>query len=365
MNEVGTHGLSEHGGNRYNAAVRYDFSANINPLGMPESGRRVLCEHAGELEYYPDPDCRLLRKAIGEWERVSADWVLTGNGAVELIYGLVYALRPGTALLVAPAFSEYEKALRNVGCDIRYYQLEEADGFVVKEDLLSYLSSDLGMVFLCNPNNPTGKTIQPKLLLEIAQCCEANHILFVVDECFLPFLSKEKEWTMKRYLDQFTCLAVLRAFTKLFAIPGVRLGYLLCANDSLLAKVKAYIPEWSTSQVAQIIGREVVKENDYLSRTRKLIEAERRYLEEELKGNSLIENWYGGEADFLFFKGYKKLYEDLLEQGILIRDCSNFVSLEKGYYRIAVRTHRENEQLVREMKKLSRQVSKKEEKWLK
>lgn len=357
MNEYESQMIPEHGGNRYRVPVQYDFSANINPLGMPESAKRAFAGMTDLLEYYPDPGCYLLREAIGEWEQVPAEWILTGNGAVELIYGLVYAVKPKKALIVEPSFSEYEKALRNVDCEIRYHKLEEADGFRLKEEILGAITEETDLLFLCNPNNPTGQTISEELLPAIAGRCEQNHTLLVVDECFLPFLCKEKERTMKPYLGRCSFLAVLRAFTKVFAMPGVRLGYLLSGNDVLLEKVKKFLPEWNTSQVAQIVGREAVKEKGYLTRTRKLLEKERSFLQQELKDNPLIERWYGGEADFFFLKGYDLLYEKLLEQGILIRDCSNFPTLQKGYYRIAVRTHQENRQLVNVMQKLAEEIS--------
>ncbi|MDD6207103.1 MAG: pyridoxal phosphate-dependent class II aminotransferase [Clostridiales bacterium] len=357
--------LPEHGGNRYRAGVRYDFSANINPLGMPEPAKKAFAGMADMLEYYPDPDCTLLREAIGEWEKVPAEWILTGNGAVELIYGLVYAVKPKKALLVEPSFSEYEKALRNVDCEICYYKLDKSDGFQVNEEILNSVTTDLDLVFLCNPNNPTGQTIARECMYDILKRCEQNQTLLVVDECFLPFLSTEEERTLKPYLLTHSCLAVLRAYTKLFAMPGVRLGYLLSGNPVLLKKIRNVLPEWSTSQVAQIVGREAAKDTGYLFRTRNLIDKERLFLREELKDNPLIDCLYGSEANFLFFRGDTMLYEKLLQQGILIRDCSNFLSLKKGYYRIAVRTHEENIKLVNGMKRLAEKARDQEETWQK
>lgn len=335
----------QHGGDIYKTPCRIDFSANLNPLGMPERVAAAACEGVLRSVNYPDVHCGGLRRALSEKEQVPAEQIICGNGAAELIFSLAAAEKPKRALLISPGFAEYEQALAAYGCDIRYYALREANGFAVGEDYIDCLTGDLDMVFLCNPNNPTGVQIPRALLERILAVCGENGIRMVLDVCFLDFLDQPQESDFNAFLQENPQLFLLKAFTKTYAMAGLRLGYGLCADIDLLARIEMIRQPWSVSIPAQMAGVAALKETVYVVQARGLIRQERRWLRERL--TELGFTVYDSRANFLFFKGQEGLVEKCRAQGILIRDCANYRGLGGGYYRIAVRTHEENEELIK------------------
>lgn len=346
-----------HGGDGEGFVLEYgypplDFSASCNPLGVPEGVRRAVCEAAAGADRYPDPLCRRLVRAIAEHERVLPGQVLCGNGAADLIYRLALAVKPERALVTAPAFAEYELALRAVGCTVLRHPLRAEGGFSVDADILSHVAPGLDLLFLCNPNNPTGKTIDPSLLRRLAAACETNGTLLVVDECFIGFLDAPEAHTLRRDLTGRRSLLLLDAFTKLCGMAGVRLGFCLSDNRALLEAVMRAGQPWAVSSLAQAAGLAALSEDEYVARSRALIRAEKDFLAEKLweLGIRIL----GCEANFLFFfVKAPNLARRLRLRGILIRDCGNFSGLSPGYYRIAVRTHAENERLIRALSRLA------------
>ncbi|MDE6627098.1 MAG: aminotransferase class I/II-fold pyridoxal phosphate-dependent enzyme [Lachnospiraceae bacterium] len=338
----------QHGGDIYRNEIDLDFSTSINPLGMPECGRAAVSSALSRIGQYPDIRGRQLCKAIAVAEGISEECVFVGNGAVELIYGLCYGIRPKKVLSLAPAFSEYEQAVVASGGSMEFSYLKEEDDFQVKDFYIG--NRDLDMIFLCNPNNPTGAVMEREQLLDIAGQCEKNGTWLCVDECFLPFLHEEA-YTMKREIERFPHLLVLRAFTKVYGMPGLRLGYVLTANQGIMERLESCLPPWNTSVIAQAAGIAVLEDKGFLERTRNVVWQEREYLLGELNGG-LAKRVYTPTANFIFFSGRPDLYRELLEKKVLIRDCSNFRGLEPKYFRIAVRSHRENEQLIRRWQSL-------------
>lgn len=350
----GNHMEFQHGGDIYRNKIEYDFSTNINPLGMPKGCVEAVIHAASHIGEYPDNRGEVLCRAIAAAENVKEVQVILGNGAAELIYTFCYALRPRRAIALAPTFSEYESAVFAAGGNMEFWNLEAGDGFQLRNfgkiDLDTALK-DIDVIFLCNPNNPTGAVMQKSHLLAIAGKCEITNTYLCVDECFLPFLEKEKEYTMKHDLEAFSHLLVLRAFTKMYAMPGLRLGYALTANQQLLKRMRDCLPPWNTSVAAQAAGVEALKDAEFVKRTRFIIREEKMYLTEELQ-KGLAKEIYTSEANFIFFRSRPDLQKRLLEKGVLIRDCSNHRNLREGYFRIAVRSHAENEELIRRWREL-------------
>lgn len=341
--------LQTHGGDIYSNTYRLDFSANINPFGMPESVRAAAAEGVEKATHYPDVRCRQLRNAIAEKEQVPAEWILCGNGAAELLFSLAAAKRPKKALLLSPCFSEYEQALSAFGCETVFYELKKEQDFLPDEGILELLDASVQMTVLCSPNNPTGRLIPPELLEKIRCRCQEHQILLVLDECFLEFVDEERQNPQKKHLPEMKELFILKAFTKMYGMPGLRLGYGLCSDTELLESMKRVVQPWNVSLPAQLAGTAACKEQEFAERTRRLIHKEREYLEKQLK--ELGFPVYPSEANFLFFEAPQELYEVCQKAGILIRDCSNYRGLSKGYYRIAVRSHEENEQFIGELRK--------------
>lgn len=335
----------QHGGDIYSTSYRLDYSANINPLGTPESVIRAAQESILRAANYPDTRCRELKKGLAQKEGVKEQQIVCGNGAAELIFSLAAAIKPKRALLVSPGFAEYEQALKVCGCKISYYELAEENGFRLGEDYLDYLHGELDVLFLCNPNNPTGLTIGKELLIKIVRRCQSLGIRMVLDSCFVDFLERPQDADMVSFLQDFPCLFILKAFTKIYAMAGLRLGYGLCADEKLMEAMQEAVQPWSVSIPAQAAGTAALGETEYVKRTRALIGEERRWLMDQL--NRLGFTVYDASANFIFFRGEKDLTGKCRKQGILIRDCSNYRGLEQGFYRIAVRTHEENEELIR------------------
>lgn len=350
-----------HGGDIYTAMEKgndkiLDFSANINPLGLPEGVKAAAAQALNDCTHYPDPLCRELGKALSETLNVPIEYLIFGNGAADLIFRLVLAEKPRKALVLAPTFAEYEEALKTVSCKVEHVYLEEEEGFHLGASFLDKLNDSVDMVFLCNPNNPTGQLIQPELLRRILKKCARQKIRLVVDECFLDFLDEPKQHTLQKELAQYPALFLLRAFTKIFAMPGLRLGFGLCRDGALLDKMTESGQPWGVSLVAQKAGIQALRETAYLRRTRDLIAEERRWLQSALEG--LGYKVYPPRANYVFFRVEECdfLAEDLAADGILIRSCENYIGLDRHYFRIAVRGRSENEELIQAL-------SRRETKW--
>ena len=219
---------------KHDALPRFDFSANVSPLGPPKGVKRAMREAIEHVAQYPDPRCCALRKALGEHHGVDPAHILCGNGAADLIDRLALALRPKRALVTAPTFSEYAEALERVGGQVMSFPLREEDGFAVTPEILDAITPDVDVLFLCEPNNPTGRTTAPGLLQAILEKCRACGVLVVLDECFAPFLLTPRSQIPVLRVYR---LLILRAFTKFYGLAGVRLGYCLCADTDLLDRM--------------------------------------------------------------------------------------------------------------------------------
>ncbi|MBQ2641242.1 MAG: aminotransferase class I/II-fold pyridoxal phosphate-dependent enzyme [Lachnospiraceae bacterium] len=403
-----------HGGEIYDTqAVQYDFSVNINPLGLPDTVRGALVGALDSLTQYPDQECRALRQALAQYTGVPADRILCGNGASELIEAAVRALHPGNILLTAPSFSGYRHAAEGAGVEIRYHMLRREEDFALTDRYLEDLTPDTDMAILCSPANPVGNLIEPDLLTRIVETCEEREIWLMVDECFLGFVSDEEARTTRRFLvepegrfsgplenqeenpeGQFSGssrrmpenrflparhLLVLDAFTKRFAMPGIRLGYLMAADPAILLRIHAQQPEWSVSLPAQAAGcaalaAEGIKayemeakgsdaistdaistdakssEGTYLEAARHMIASERRKMVKALAEMGC--RVFPGNANFIFFSSEKELYRRLLARGFLIRNCDNYPGLGRGDYRIAVLRPEQNDALLQAMREI-------------
>ena len=226
-----------------------DLSANINPFGIPDAVRAAMHRAVDNCTQYPDPFCRAARQAIGAREGVNPDFLYCGNGAADVLDRLAAVLKPRKVLLTAPTFAEYERTLS--GAEIRVHNLRETDGFALTERILDEISPDLDAVYLCNPNNPTGRTAQPELLREIVRKCTENGVKPVVDECFNDFLEDAAQHTLKDLLESDPGLIILRAYTKMYAVPGVRFGWCMTADAALIEKLYHAGQPWNVSVIAQ------------------------------------------------------------------------------------------------------------------
>lgn len=333
-----------HGGDIYTNEYMLDYSANINPQGPPKGVIEAVIQSVSQISCYPDIFCRQLVSAIAESEQMPAEQILCGNGAAELIFLLTQYARPEKAILPAPTFAEYEQALVSCNCRIEYYWTDRANGFCLKKDILDLLQEDVDMMFLCNPNNPTGNLISQEVLDAVIERCEEKKILLVIDECFLDFVSQGERYSRKKDLMYHPNILILKAFTKLYAMPGLRLGYLLGSDTNLLEKIASAGQPWRVSVPAQMAGIAALKEKAYVQNSIEKIAQERAWLLHRLENAGL--HAFSPEANYIFFEGPVNLFEKCRQQRILIRDCSNYPGLMPGDYRIAVRFREDNIRLM-------------------
>ena len=350
-----THGGDVYDANGFADKNMPDFSASINPLGMPESALTAARQSLDLSCVYPDSGCRRLVTALAAYENVSPQYLFCSNGASDIIFRIVSAKKPKKILVTAPSFSDYERAGRGAGAEIVYYPLQKENGFNIDDGITEAIRAALpDIVFLCNPNNPTGSLTRNDLLTEVAAVCADIGSVLTVDECFLDFLLESNQLSAKSLLGLYANVVVLKAFTKIFAMPGLRLGYVICKNEAFIDRLRLCGADWPVSNVAQAAGLAALENGaDYISNSIEYIDTERKRLSEALAGMGLVV--YPSYANFIFFycPWYVNLAEELRKKGILIRDCSNFAGLTSGYYRIAVLTEEKNTRLIESLNSVS------------
>ena len=339
-----------HGGDVYGSDIAIDFSASINPLGIPQGVISAMKEALAFADHYPDPYCREAVSAISEYEEIPAENILLGNGAAELIYAFCDVVKPRKALIPVPTFSEYETALRNTECRIIYHYLKHENDFALDQSFLSDVKTHKpDVIFLCDPNNPTGRLIDPDLMNETLSLCAILGIYLFVDECFIEMAGKSSG--LNAFLGSHSGLFLLKALTKSYALAGIRVGYCLSSDHDLLYRMSRQVQPWNVSVIAQAAAAAAMKESDYLRNSAALISTEREFLSAELKKSGFYV--CPSDANFILFLAPSELGDELRKKGIAIRSCENFSGLGRGWYRIAVRTHQENETLISTIRDIS------------
>ncbi|MBC6142985.1 threonine-phosphate decarboxylase [Listeria seeligeri] len=325
-----------------------DFSANINPLGVPASLKTKITENLDKLVEYPEPDYLALRARIASFHHLEISNVIPGNGATELIFGIAKVTKAQRVLLLAPTFAEYERAFCEA--EIIYAELSKENNFAAFEKVLETIKNEpeLSAVCLCNPNNPTGQLISQEEMREIADLCEKRNIYLIIDEAFMDFLDASEEISMINYLAEYEQLVIIRAFTKFFAIPGLRLGYLLTKNHFIAEQLLQIREPWSINAFADIAGQCLFDDESYIQQTYRWLSRERAFLYQGLQQFPEL-TVYEPSVNYIFFhlEDNFDLRKALLQQKIFIRSCANYQGLSESYYRVAVKSRADNEQLLK------------------
>ena len=321
-----------------------DFSANINPLGLPDWFRPLVSRTLASVVHYPDPDCSKIVDAVSARYQAASEEVLVGNGSTELLYLIPRITDSQRAVIPMPAYADYAKASQLAGLDVERLILQESDGFALDFARLGSLIQPRDLVFVCRPNNPTGLVCDAQALRTLAE--QHPQAMFVVDEAFGDFVHDFASLTHQRPPN----VIVLLSLTKIFAIPGLRLGCAL-ADAKVVEAVQRIQPTWSVNCIAQAVGEAAIKDAAYISRSRDFVRAQREALVDAL-GSIPDLTVFPGQANFLLLRidrtgiDATSLAEQLLRDGIAIRMCANFPGLDDRFFRIAVRTAEENERLV-------------------
>jgi threonine-phosphate decarboxylase len=322
-----------------------DFSANINPLGPPPALKEKWDDLYQEITVYPDPFAEKLRNRIGESEQISNDTILIGNGGAELITLVARFLTGKKILVVEPTFSEYEKACRANHCEIQYHQLKEPN-FALSIDELRLSLPSVDALFLCNPNNPTGIQYSVSTILSILEECKKQNCFVILDEAFYDFLLDYHSFIP--YINKFPNLIIIRSMTKMFAIPGLRLGY-LAATPEIISKLSRLQPHWSINTIALLAGELCLQNKDFIKKTQVYIWEERErlhtfYNKKNFEITPSQVNFYLLRDPF--FTDQFSLFEFLLHKGIIPRHTFNFPGLEGNWLRLAIKSKQENSALM-------------------
>jgi len=356
---------SLHGGDLYKTARSFgigeeailDFSANINSLGLSQELRRVLLESIDKLVNYPDPMCNELREEISVYLSVPKESIIAGNGASEMIHLLFDVLQPRKVLMPAPCFAEYERSANIFGAEICYYRLKEEDGFRLDiHDLFSYVTNHTDTILLCNPNNPTSALIPGEDLLEMIQYAESRNVNVIIDEAFIELTVGGNSNSVVEYLNSCKNLYIIRALTKILAVPGLRLGYAL-GDPAIVGKMWDRKIPWSVNTFACGIGKVLNSCPEYLLATAAWLEEEKEWLYNELTKISSLKI-YKPDTNFVLIKILDKnlnaaaLKALMISKGILIRDACNFKFLDDKYVRVAVKERKANSELVKALKEI-------------
>ena len=343
-----------HGGNIWELVEKYkfnlneiiDFSSNINPFFDFSKIKKIIYTSLNEICFYPEAEYRKTREKIAEKFELNYKNILLGNGSVELIYLLPKSLNFKKSLILIPTFSEYERAVRLNGGNVLFFKMKEENNFKINLNEILKFINYFDSFFLCNPNNPTGTFIEKEEILNILN--KLNDKFIIIDEAFIDFTDKE---TMATEINKLKNILVLRTMTKIFPIPGVRIGY-LCGNENLIKKIEEFQYPWNVNIFAKNLIENLIDED--LKDMKAKIKNEKEYLYENLKKISGIKV-FKGEGNFLLIKiekdiDFKKVIEELKLKKILVRDCSNIKGLYGNFIRISVRKREENKKLLKELK---------------
>jgi len=352
---VGHHLDRAHGGDVYawaqkagiDAAEIIDFSASINPLGPPASARTAFQKSYGEVSRYPDPNAEELKEALAKRHGMKPAEVLLGNGSTQLIYLLCTALKPRTALVVGPAFSEYSNALTLAGANIRVLSLPAAGSFQFStESLLSAWEKDRDIVCLTTPNSVTGQLIPRTEIEKIARVALVRKKFLVIDEALIDFVEGE---SIKQLIRDNPYLIVLRSLTKYYALPGLRLGYLL-AHSRTVTHFAAYLEPWSVNGPAQKVALACLADESFGLKTDRWLQRERNFLAQALIALKGLAP-YPSSTNFLLVRiangsDALELRAFLWHKKILIRACNSFAGLGSDHFRVAVLRRNDNRRLL-------------------
>lgn len=350
--------MSLHGGDIYkiyretNIKV-IDYSANINSLGVPKNLKKHIKNNINSLVNYPDPNYIDLRNSISKNIKIPMENIIVGNGATEIIFLFIKTLKPKKTLIISPTFAEYERALKENGSEIHYFELsmDEKRFFIDFENLKTELNNFYDLVVFCNPNNPTGSFTKPEEFEDIFR--SFPNTKFLIDEAFIDFVENGENFSFKKFRN--SNLFIVRAFTKFFAIPGLRLGYGISFDKEILNKIYEIKEPWSLNFFAGSCGTVLLEDKKYIKKTIKTLKREKLRM---LKSLNKIKNLkvFESHGNFFLIKLKKitadELYENLLKYGFLIRKCENFKFLDKTFIRIAIKDNKNNKKILKTIKKL-------------
>ena len=348
-----------HGANVDNMAKKFgknendiiDFSSNVNPHIISDLGKYVL-EGLEKSRSYPDINYTNLRNNISDYIKVDSELIIPGNGATEIIYLLMKSIKRRLAIL-NPTFSEYGRGAKLNNLEIIDFHLKEENNFSIDLDEIQKNMDKFDSLFVCNPNNPNGKV---KDLNELLDLMIENDKLLIVDETFMEFVGEEEKYSLINKIEQTPNLFILKAVTKFFGMPGLRLGYGVTSNKQIINNIYEYKEPWTINSFAENLSNYLFKDKEYINGSKDYYINERKFMIEELRKISRLKV-YDTDTNFVLIKldddEANSLKLELFEKyNILIRDASNFIGLDKSYIRVAIKSHNDNKVLIESLRKI-------------
>lgn len=329
-----------------------DFSSNVTPIGIPSSVKKILKKNIDNIKDYPDFSSSLVLSSLKKYTKLEKSNLLVGNGAIEIIYNFCFAFlsKKISVLIPIPTFQEYEVAAKLSNCKISYFKTMDLSKNL---DLFISQIPKRGCIFICNPNNPTGKLLLKSQLLDIIKAAKKLSTIVFVDECFIEMVPTSNESVIS-YIKKYDNLFVLRSLTKSFALPGIRIGYAAASNQIINILQKIKIP-WSVNSLAQNAATTALENKSHLKKSNLIIKRELNYLKNKINTLNGFD-CYDSSTNFILIKtkfDSTKLQQKLLKQNILIRNCKNFRGLDNHHIRVAVKSHKDNLKLVKALEVLS------------
>ena len=323
-----------------------DFSASINPYGIDPNLKDILKESIDILVHYPNQDYSEIKALINRKHDVSEESIYLGNGANSIIFRLFSIFDKELNICIpTPSFETYRLAAESVSANIVYYDM---NGFKITNEIFDILSDNIDVLVLTNPNNPTGYLIEEELLQRLLEYCKAENIFILLDECFLEFVLYGERYSQISNLSKYTNLAILRSLTKLYAFPGLRFGYLLTENKKIIENLNKLTPSWDINTLALEAAKFSLTQD--MSQVVLKIQKEKSILLNNLKSVGI--EVFDSKANFLLCRYKKNLSNALLNQGVIVRNCSDYRGMDDTYFRVAVRTNSDNMILFENIKEL-------------
>lgn len=328
------------------------FSANVNPLGISPILRETLANHIDSITTYPDREYTSLRKCIAEYADTDYENIIMGNGTTELISLFIQIEHPQKALIIGPTYSEYEREITLGGGTSLYYPLKEEQDFTLNAaDFTSHLNESIDLVVICNPNNPTSGSIPRRTMRKILDVCKQYDIFVMVDETYVEFADNHEEITSVPLTAYYNNIVILRGTSKFFACPGLRLGYAITGNHDLIKEINTRKNPWTINSLAAVSGEIMFKDSSYIAQTRSLISRERTRIYELLVADSRFKA-YPPSGNFMLVRLQDDaltsgmLFDQIIRQKMMIRDCSTFPFLDNKYIRFCFMMPEMNDKLM-------------------
>lgn len=327
-----------------------DYSSNINPLGFPKGLTQIMVDSFKELEAYPDIKYRKLKESVAAYLNCDEENTVLGNGAVEVIDNFTFLA--DRVLICVPSFSEYEE--RAIVHGKQVVRVSYNEDFTLDTKSLEDIMRDGDMLILGNPNNPTGLRIDKSQLIDIYNIVKEKRAFLLLDEAFFEFCPKDYD-SIEIFKDyDFKYVGIIRAATKFFALPGIRLGY-GCTSVDMVKKIQGIQLPWSINSVAEAAGRYIFSDEEYIKESKIYIDEERRHLFEKLSDIRGIKA-YPTQTNYMLIKllnhEEQYVFEYFLNRGIIIRKCTSFKVLGKDHIRVAIKDRANNQRLIEIFKEL-------------